>query len=975
MANPRIAHAVRVALLTAGAASAGLYCASATAQEVVDEITVTGSRIRVTDLDTARPVVMVTREDIENQGFQNIADILQNLSATGAPPLSRASPLSAGENAGGTFIDLRGLGAQRTLVLIDGKRLGISTGGFQDISGIPTAMIERIEVLRDGASSVYGSDAIGGVINIITRKRFDGLQFNAYVGEYDEGDGTVQKYDFIVGSVGERGALTLGAEWTREGQVVAKDRPFAAYPLGALHPDLNWTAAGQYGGFVTSATQVLPGIASGTRVVIDDGADTSDFANFRPQRASPLDRSNTNEKTDLRTPLERKTIFVNGSYEFTDNLEFLANASYSNRVSSRTVAGYPYQAAPFSTPMSVDSYFNPLGSHHGYATPTAITNWWRRGWEVPRTSDSDADQLRFGSALQGSFDFADRSFAWDVNYAYSQSKQVAATFGNFNIEHVLQAVGPSFLNDQGVVQCGTPDAPLSLGATRGTCTPWNPFLNFGVEGPGGLTNNPDLWAYLFQEEHAMGKTETQIYNANITGPILALPAGDLAFAVGFERREESGRFVPDSLAVTGGSTNLSSRPTEGGYDVNEWYGELLVPVLADVPGAQVLNLNLSTRYSDYTTFGDTTNSKIGLEWRPINQLLVRASWAEGFRAPTIANLFAGGSQTFSFFTDPCDPLFGAAADSATVAQRCAADIADYANFRQLRQGFEPIPAPNQQTPLAFFSGAANPLLEPEESESTTVGLVWSPEWDVISGLQMSLDWWTIKITNTIVGDSPNFILQDCYIQGITSRCALFTRDPDLGIVNSMNFGSRNAGFREVEGYDFDVNYRFETGFGDFRVNWQTTYLVKDQISTTNDPGVIPDENIGDAESLVGTVHRVRSIAAISWNLGDFGATWGARYYSGLYEGCSFDEECTDPDAGGPTPQQTRPQGVNYPGSNIFHDVQVRWHAPWDATFSLGVNNVFEHLGQQFYTQPNSNVSYNGEYDIGRFTYVRYQQNF
>ena len=354
--------------------------------------------------------------------------------------------------------------------------------------------------------------------------------------------------------------------------------------------------------------------------------------------------------------------------------------------------------------------------------------------------------------------------------------------------------------------------------------------------------------------------------------------------------------------------------------------------------------------------------------------MVRSSWAEGFRAPTIANLFAGGSQTFAFFTDPCDPLFGAAANNSAVAQACAADIANYANFRQLRQGFEPVPGPNQQTPLAVFSGAGNPTLQPEESESFTVGLVWAPEWEVLNGLQMSLDWWEVEITETIVGDSPNTILQDCYVQGLASRCALFTRDPVLGIVNQMNYGARNAGFREVEGYDFDVSYSFDTDYGNFGLNWQTTYIDKDELATTNDPGVIPDDNIADAElGLVGPVHETRSILNISWSLGDWGASWGFRYYSELYEGCFFDDECSDPDFVGPTPQQDR--AVNFTGSETFSDVQVRWTAPWDGTISLGANNGFEHEGPAMYSQPNSNVSYNGEYDVGRFWYIRYQQNW
>ena len=980
MAKTRIAHGVRVAILASSAAFAGLGATGVSAQEAVEveEITVTGSRIRTEDLDTARPVLMITREAIENQGFAGTADILQNLTASGAPPLSRASPLSAGEAAGGQFVQLRGAGAQRTLILVDGYRLGITTGGLQDLSGIPTSMIERIEVLKDGASSVYGSDAIAGVVNIITRKDFEGIQFNAYASQYDEGDGVVQKYDFLLGHSTDNGGITVGAEWAREDPVRALDRPFSAYPRGELLPNNSWTTVGQFGGWVSAPAQALPGVVynGNTRVVLSQGGDPLDFADYRAQNGdltSPQDKSNTNLQTDLRTPLERQTVFLNGTYDFSENVGFLGSASYSVRDAERTVAGYPYQAASFGTPMSVDSYFNPIGSHHGYATPTAISNWWRRTWEVPRVSTAETNALRFTAGLVGSFDAANRNFAWDVGYLFSSSEVLQSAYGNLNLANVARAVGPSFLNATGRVQCGTPAAPINFGATFDTCTPWNPFLAYGQEGDGGLTNNAAVAEYLFQEEHATGETETQIYSANITGPVLELPAGELSFAVGVERREEKGQFIPDALSVTGGSTNLGARPTEGGYELNELYAEVLVPILADAPLAETLNVTLATRYSDFSTFGDTTNSKAGLEWRPIEQLLFRATYAEGFRAPTISNLYSGGSQTFAFYTDPCDPVYGVAANDAAVAARCDADIADYANFRQLQQGFVPATAPNAQTPVAFFGGAANPLLEPEESESKTAGVVWTPQ-AFLDGLQVSLDFWTVKIDNTIVADTPNLILDDCYVQGVTSRCSLFTRDSTLGYVNTMSYGGRNAGYREIEGYDLDLLYRFETGIGDFTINSRTTYLTEDELKSTNDAATVPTENIGFAAQ-AGTTHEYRSVLNLEWSVDNWGATWGVRYYSGLTEVClqNTPEFCSDPNTPGPIPTQLR--NNNELGSNTFHDVQVRWNAPWEATVAVGANNVFDHLGQAMYSQPNANVSYNGEFDIDRTLYVRYQQNW
>jgi iron complex outermembrane receptor protein len=388
-----------------------------------------------------------------------------------------------------------------------------------------------------------------------------------------------------------------------------------------------------------------------------------------------------------------------------------------------------------------------------------------------------------------------------------------------------------------------------------------------------------------------------------------------------------------------------------------------------------LNVTLASRYSDFSTVGDTTNSKAGLEWRPIEQLLFRATWAEGFRAPTITNLYAGGSQTFAFYTDPCDPVYGVTASNPEVAARCDADIADFANFRQLQQGFVPAVQSNAQTPVAFFANAANPLLEPEESVSKTAGVVWTPE-AILDGLQVSLDWWTVRIENTIVTDTPNLILNDCYVQGLPARCGLFTRDAALGYVNTMSYGFRNAGYRYVEGYDLDLLYTFDTGFGEFTVSSRTTYLTDDELKSTNDAVVVPTENIGFADS-AGTTHEVRSIAGLEWSLENWGVTWNARYYSGLTEAClsntSYPEYCSDPQTPGPIPTTLRDN--NELGSNTFHDVQVRWEAPWEATIALGANNVFDHLGQQMYSQPNANVSYNGEFDIGRSIYVRYQQNW
>ncbi|MGO1893395.1 MAG: TonB-dependent receptor plug domain-containing protein [Luteimonas sp.] len=936
----------------------------------LDRIEVTGSRIRQVDVETAQPVLTISREEIENQGFQSVADILQNITAAGSPPLSRAAPLSAGEAAGGLAIDLRNLGPQRTLVLVNGKRLGITTTGVQDISTIPAAMVERIEVLKDGASAIYGSDAMAGVVNIITRSGFDGVQGSVYYGQYSAGDGAVQKYDFLMGSTSDRSSITIGVEYAKEDEVWQSDRPFSAEPLGDRHPGLSWTPVGAFGGFEPTWQQrdMFPHIPfpdptdedptpSGPRIIVRPGGDPTNPADYIAQDMgpNPNHKSNAGEQMHLRTPLERKSLFLDGSYDITDAVRFRTNLMYSNRVTDQAIAGYPMQAASFDTPMHADSYFNPVGS--------TIDNWWRRGWEVPRHSTSDVTTYRFSGAFEGSFQAGERYFDWDVGALYNQNRVLQSSLGNFNLANVRAAVGPSFMNDEGQVQCGTPDNPI----TFTDCVPWNPLLHYGEAGPGSLAGQA-LQDFLFQHEHSRGETRTSIYTANLTGSLADLPGGEMGFAVGLEHRKEQGEFVPDALAVTGGSTNLAGRATRGDYKEDSVYGELFLPLLADVAGARELSLNVSSRYSDYDTFGDTVNSKVGLKWKPIEDLMIRATWAEGFRAPTINNLYGGGSQTFAFYTDPCDTVYGASRDNAAVRARCAQDIANADAFRQLQQGFVPTTNANAQTPLAFFANTGDPDLQPEESISKNVGLVWNPGF--AEGLGFSVDWWTINIDNTIVGDSPTQMLNDCYVEQLDARCEDFTRDPETGIVDNMEFGSRNAGFIEMEGFDFGATYRIDTAFGRFGMDWQNTYVTQNEFKT------IDSAEFTSQTNGFGANFRLRSNLGLTWEHGDFGASWSMRYYSAMKETCleedDFPGECSDPDYIAGNPAQTRP--INRVGSNTFNDVQLRWAAPWNATISIGANNVFDRHGPPMYTQPNSNTNYYGGFDIGRFVYMKYQRD-
>ncbi|MBB1086882.1 TonB-dependent receptor [Lysobacter sp. SG-8] len=940
--------AVRVGLLPASIALA-LTPVIAGAQEAdtgaeattLDRIEVTGSRIRGADMETQQPIITIGRQEIEQQGLTSVADILQNITAAGSPAISRAEALASGENVGGYYIDLRNLGATRTLVLVNGKRLPATTGGYQDLSQIPTSAIDRIEILKDGASAIYGSDAIAGVVNVITRKRYDGAEANAYIGQYSEGDGEIEQYSFTMGANGDRGGVTLSVEYSKEDPVLAGDRWFSAYGnAGPDYPGSGWSPVSHNGSWLGPCG---PGGADAW-CTLNAGGDPTNVNDYHVM--TPDEYANSNQQMFVRTGIERKSVFANANYDISDRINFNADVLYNHRTTDQQIAGYPYQSGAFDTPLSGDSAFNPIGQDIEFR---------RRLWEVPRTTKSELETYMFSGGFNGYFDIAGKPWDWDVGAMLGEQRVTKRGHGDASLFATADALGPSFINADGVAQCGTAADPIGLDA----CRPWNPLLPNGVAGQGSLSD-PELQKFLFPYYTDTGLTETKSYTANLTGSLFELPAGDLGIALGYEHRKESGRFVPDAFAQTGMSTGLGATTTEGAYDLDEFYMELNIPVLADMPFAQELTFNAASRYSDYSNFGDTINSKFGFTWRPVQDVLVRGTWAEGFRAPSIDNLYGGIGTSFEDYTDPC----GVGAVGSVNGNAACTSAGVPLGYVQLGQGLVPCTSYPCQTPDQFVTGS-NANLIPETSESQTVGLVWSPRW--VEGLDISLDWYKYELQDMIIADSVDRILRDCYVLDISSRCAGIERAAD-GHITNMFYGLANLGSMETEGYDLGVKYRLpEFSFGKFVIDFQNTYTSKyDQAAENSDGDPITVGYVGTPG-----IFRLRSNLGVNYEFGDFGINYAARYYSGMKESCVPNRPCTNPDryANG------EPDAVRWTGSNTFHDVQFSWRAPWNGTVAVGANNVFNHQGPIMFSQPNSNYAYYGGFDIGRVVYMKYQQRF
>ena len=942
--------AVRFGLLPAGIALA-LAPAFASAQEAkgttdLDRISVTGSRIRGASVETQQPILTMTRESLEKQGFSSVADVLNNLTSAGSPAISRSESLASGENVGGYYVDIRNLGAQRTLVLMNGKRLGATTAGYQDLSQIPMSAVERIEILKDGASSIYGSDAIAGVVNVITRKNFDGGEANVYVGQYGKGDGDTETYSMTLGARGERGSLTLSAEYSKQDPVWAKDRWYSRDgSLGPNSTSATWSPISQNGSWCNPTQVDCSDSKKAVWKTLNPGGNPKNPNDYHVITADEF--ANSNEQMTLLTGVKRKSVYINGTYDFTDSISLNTDVLYNERQTFQQIAGYPFQSGSFGTPLEGSSAFNPVGQD---------VNFRRRLWEVPRTTDSQLKTLRFAPTLTGFFELGGKTFDWDVGALWNRNESIKTNRGDMSLISAAQALGPSFIDAGGVARCGTAAKPI-----LGDCRPWNPLLPYGVDGQGSLANQ-ELQDFLFPTFTTRGVTKNTSFTANLSGSIVTLPAGDLGFALGVEHRKEEGSYVPDAFAQSGQSTGLGQKPTRGQYDLNEVYLELNVPLLADMAFAKELTLNVASRYSDYSNFGGTTNSKFGLTWRPLDELLVRGTYAQGFRAPTISDLYGGLSSSFESYIDPC----GVKAPGSVAGNAACTAAGAPANYVQLGQGNLPCSTLPCQSGDQFVSGA-NPNLKPETSKSTTFGLVWSPRW--VQGLDLSLDWYKYEISDMIIADSVDRILRDCYVLGNSERCSSVTRAAD-GHVSAITYGTANLGKMKTEGYDLGVKYRLpELAIGQFSIDWQTSYTAKYDEQGQNSAG----DNIMIGRVGEPGLFRVRSNLGVNWQYGDFGVNYTARYYSGMKESCISlaDGWCDAPNhmANGET------DPLRHTGSNTFHDLQVSWKAPWDATIALGANNVFDHKGPLQYSAPNSAFAYYGGFDVGRFLYMKYTQRF
>jgi iron complex outermembrane receptor protein len=909
----------------------------------LDRVEVTGSRIKRVQLEGSNPILTISRADIDRSGASSVGDYLQQLTASGKALNTRFNssgnfgfpPDAGGVGAGSTQVDLRNLGSKRVLVLVDGKRWvnessGSGVGGAVDLNTIPLSIIERIEVLLDGASTVYGSDAIAGVVNVITRREVSGTDFRGTIGRYGQGDGETNGYELSMGRSGGRSSLFLSLSYTDVGMVSASDRSISQEPVPGTGVTRGSSATPQ-GRFVFVNDDDAGGLCDGTTFECDittaNGAVFAGDVPSFPGDFIPFSgalRFNFQPYNLVLTPSERTSAFLQGRQELSDTVSFYAKFLYNTRSSLNRAAPEPIFLGSDAgngnigdhVVFDVTNPYNPFGITLDADGGNAFFLTRRPLEGGPRLFSQDVNTYYFGMGIEGTSMFLDHPVDWDLNYAYSRNQASQETRGTYNIAHIVKGVGP-----------------LAVCQADPACVPVNFF-----GGAGGSTLTPDMLDYILAVLHDTSDQEMRILSFNMSTELFELPAGDLGLGIGVEHREQTGSYTPDHLSSSGEANGVPSQPTAGGFDVEEFYVETIVPLVRDAAFAELIELEASGRWSDYSTSGRTSTFKLGGRWQVSDQLLLRVTYAEGFRAPSIGELFGAQSRFDAAISDPCSGVNGASTQA--LQDSCQAlGVPIDGSYTQ----------PNPQ--ISVLTGGSTSL-DPETSDSFTWGVIYQPSWASSLPWTRSLDL-ELNVYDYTVDGAIGAVDAQTQLDGCVSindsaidpvLCSGINRTSNGVIVNFDNT-LVNLTSIETSGWDVSFSWRLEDGpLGSFLVTWRNSFVT--DYTTADITGV---NQLEGREFNDGAIPEWMSNLVVDWRRGDWSASWSMRMIDGVTESCSdfLDGSPNSLTALGlcSDPASVEADSKNRLGTMVYNDLQLGYDLGrvWDidTVLKFGVNNLFD----------------------------------
>lgn len=918
------------------------------AEEGGEAIIVTGSRIRQNPLEQDSPVITIDQTALARTGLSAVADVLQRLPSASGGLNSKVNnsgnignpPDGGGVGAGSAEIELRYLQAKRTLVLVDGVRYvnGTSGSGIPstvDLNTIPANMIERIEVLQSGQSPLYGSDALAGVVNVITKSQQDGLHASAQFGTFRQGDGHTQDYQLSYGINGPTTHIVIGGSYVKQEAVRTRDRRTSQFPnpgQTSCTDPVGGCSSATLNGFIDLGTgSVLtpknpPLNGRGRYDPLNPTGPNSDF-----RALTTADRFNFSPFNYFLTPSERYGAFISAKQELSDSVNFRAKLVYNRRNSQNQAAFLPLFVGPDAgngnllDTISIDATnpFNPFGytlSAGGNGQPATYSTVRRRLVEAgQRTYSQRVDTMTATAGLDGSFDIGDHKWYWDATAIVGFNDAHQTFTGNINAANLAQALGP-------------------VGSCTGPCVPFNIF-----GGAGSVT--PAMLAFIGFTEKDRSSQQLQDYTANLSGELFDLPAGPVGVAIGYEHRYQRGTFTPDAIITAGLGADIPAQPARGKYNSDEVYAELRVPVLKDTPFFHSLDVDGAVRHSNYSTSGSNTSLTGSVLWKPVADFLLRGSYAEGFRAPSIGELFGAASRSDAPIDDPCTSAAGGLfAGNATVRTNCIANGVP-------ASGSYAEPTGGQ---LGVLTGG-NTNLKPETSKTWLFGGVYSPSWARNGGfaslLSLEVNYYDIKVSDAIANIAPQTTLSRCALSGDALSCASVIRVAS-GNIARINGVLQNIGSIKTKGIDVTFNYRTpETSAGMFGLAVNGNFLLRYKETFPSATGFDTTSYRGTTRGFPDQSYpKFKGNAVVDWSLGDIAASFTGRYIRGVVEGDG-----------------------NKLGNTFYGDVQLSFTPSFldkRTVFTIGVNNVFNQdpPACNTCTGPNYDPT---TYDVpGQFGYAR-----
>lgn len=813
-----ISKAVKLALLSGAVAMPAIAAENVTEEKAVERIEVTGSRILREGAIAPSPVTVISGEELLGTGAINIGEVLNELPSL-APTFSLANSGRSIGTAGLNLLDLRGMGTSRTLVLVDGKRHVSSSAGSAsvDVNTIPSAWVESVEIITGGASAVYGADAVTGVVNFKLKKHVEGFDFNVTKGWAEDNPYTNEK---ISSSFGfnfddDKGNVAFAVEINNQNSINALDRSSTRTPYMSVNnpedddktidgvfthdgvPDKITVANAGWYDSSTAGNFYLTGPTTWYIFNEDGSVREQDLGTTYGQwgRCSDCELLDLRRYTDLQPEFDRVNYNFKTNYQFSDDLNVYADAKYV-----RSKGSSKGQPSFFEYGSALE-----IQRDNAYVSPSLAKLMDEKGLDsisVHRFQEDAGRRFekntrttsRFVVGAEGNIN---EDWNFDAYAVYGETKLEQVNINNLirtNFQQSIDAVKDA----DGQIVCRD-----ELARANG-CVPTSIFGDNAI--------NQQARDWFNTTSISSSKISQTVVAGSVTNSALFdLPAGAVGFATGVEYREEQSDSVPDSFAATGATFLNSLQEEHGKFDVKEVYAELSVPLLTDLPLIEDLTFDTAVRFADYSTVGNATSWKAGLDWQVTSELRVRSTYSEALRAPNVGELFGPQNQTFFTVTDPCgkDEV-----QDANRAANCAA--------LGIPADFDP------QATASSIEGLSggNPDLKEESSESTTIGLVYQPEF--LEGFSLTVDYWSIDITDSISSVSANDILEKCVDSsaGINNQfCALIKRNADSRELELITSITQNVAAQTAEGYDFEFGYDFDALNGSFQTKLVDTYLV------------------------------------------------------------------------------------------------------------------------------------------------------